>query len=212
MFVRNAMTKSVVTLNPDITVKEGTELMSKENMGSIIVMKGGKITGIVTERDIINKVVAKGLDVNKTSIGEIMTRNVIKITSGDRLDKACKIMDTNNIKKLPVVDDGKLIGILTTTDIVAYEPKLAGYIYRLITSKESEITKKRIRTILFANILLVWMLITYSIIFTVFLSPILSLSGISTELIITLYFFIIFSTVLSSAIGFISYKLLPKKS
>jgi len=211
MFVRNVMSRKVTIMNPDVTIKEAAKLMSEKRIGSIIILKKGGIAGIVTERDIIKKVVSRGLNPEKIRIQDIMTKDVITIGSRERIDQACKIMDKYHIKKLPVVDNGELVGIITTTDIVQYEPKLAGYIFRLITKKENERMEKDIRTILSANIFLAWLSIIYAIIFTVFLRPALSPSTTPKGLITTLYLFIGLSTLVSATIGIICYRALKKR-
>ena len=210
MIVKTAMTHKVVKIDPDATVREATKLMSRKGIGSIILTKGGKIVGIATERDVLNKVVAKGLNPQKTKIKDIMTSKVITIESKDPMEKACKIMSKKHIKRLPVVDNGKLVGIITATDVVKYEPRLAGYVYRLVTKKGRERTQKTVKTILLANIFFVWLLVTYAVIFIVFLRPNLDPSIAYRGVLTSLYMFIIVSTILSGSVGIMCFKLLAK--
>jgi CBS domain-containing protein/sulfur relay (sulfurtransferase) DsrF/TusC family protein len=116
--VKDEMNRNVKTLSPDDTVKEASEKMSKYWMGSIVIVDGSQIVGIVTERDILSKIVVHGKNPSKTKIREIMSPNVITIEESKNLSEAVKLMKVNDIKKLPVTDKGKLSGIITTTDII----------------------------------------------------------------------------------------------
>ncbi|MCD6495818.1 MAG: CBS domain-containing protein [Candidatus Aenigmarchaeota archaeon] len=116
--VRDEMNRNVKTLGPDNTVKEASEKMSKYWMGSIVIVEGRKIVGIITERDILSKIVVAGKDPEKTKIRDIMSKNVITIEETKELSEAVKLMKENDIKKLPVTKRGLLSGIITTTDII----------------------------------------------------------------------------------------------
>ncbi len=116
--VSDEMNRNVKTLSPDDTVKTAAERMSKYWMGSIVVTEGAKIVGIITERDVLSKIVATGKDPSKTMIRSIMSQKVITIEETTDLADAIEIMKVNDIKKLPVTDKGKLSGIITTTDII----------------------------------------------------------------------------------------------
>ncbi len=116
--VKDEMNRNVKTLNPKDTVKEASEKMSKYWMGSIVIVDGSQILGIVTERDILSKIVVGGKNPAKTKISEIMSPNVITIEESKDLSEAVKLMKVNDIKKLPVTNKGKLSGIITTTDII----------------------------------------------------------------------------------------------
>ena len=112
--------------------------MSKYKIGSLIlvdkdeieelpegpVVEKRDIVGVITESDIIRKVVATGLDPSQTNVEDAMSKNVITIDGGKGVDEACHLMVDHKIKRLPVIDDGKLVGIITTTDIISVEPKL----------------------------------------------------------------------------------------
>jgi len=213
MFVRNAMTKSVITSDPDITVRKAVELMSKRDIGSLLITQDGKMVGIMTERDVMKKVVSKGLSPEKTKVSEIMTKKVITTTPDTRLDHACKKMESNHIKKLPVLDDNdKLIGILTTTDVVSYEPKLAGYIYRIVSKKEKEKVKKNIKPLLLTNLLLVLLLVASVFIFMLVLKPLVSHPTITQRVGLMIYSFVIILILLSTLTGIMVFRILSKKS
>jgi len=118
ILVRQEMNRNVKTLGPDDSVKTAAEKMAKYWMGSLVIVKGEKVVGILTERDILNKVMAAGKSPLKTKIKDIMSRSIITIDGGGTLDDAIKLMKSHDIKKLPVMEKGKLAGIITTTDII----------------------------------------------------------------------------------------------
>ncbi|MFH0956600.1 MAG: CBS domain-containing protein, partial [Candidatus Aenigmatarchaeota archaeon] len=116
--VKDEMNKNVKTVGPEESVRDAAEKMSKYWMGSVVVTENDGIVGIVTERDIMKKVIVTGKDPRKTKIREVMTAEVITIEEGRSLSEAVGIMKAHDIKKLPVLRNGKLVGIITTTDII----------------------------------------------------------------------------------------------
>ena len=124
MQVKNAMNTKVVVANKDISVKEAARIMAKLRIGSLVILEDEKIIGIITESDIIRKIVATGNDSAGTLIEQVMTKDVVTVDAEKDLGDACQLMVDHEIKRLPVLQDGKLVGIITTTDIIAVEPKL----------------------------------------------------------------------------------------
>ena len=117
LFVREIMTRKVQTIEPSSSLKQASLLMTKFRIGSLIVMHNSRPQGIITEGD-ISRAIAKGLDPTKDAVITIMSRPLITITGDLRVEEAARVMTNANLKKLPVVDRGKLIGIITQTDIV----------------------------------------------------------------------------------------------
>jgi len=113
MKVKEIMNKAVV-IDSDITIKKAAEIMSKMGIGSLVLLQKRRIKGIITERDIIKNVSS----LNK-KISSVMTKKIISITTDETLDQATNIMTSNKIKRLLVVDNRKLVGIITATDIIA---------------------------------------------------------------------------------------------
>ncbi|MEM7821817.1 MAG: CBS domain-containing protein [Candidatus Aenigmatarchaeota archaeon] len=134
MLVRDVMNKNVVVSEPGITVKEAARIMSQFHIGSLIILKNKKIVGIITERDILISV-AQGKEAELTTVEEVMTKNVITIAPDKTVEDAVNLMIEHRIKKLPVVDGNKLVGIITASDIVVVEPKLIEGIANLISIK-----------------------------------------------------------------------------
>jgi len=113
------MKKQIVRIHPDKNIRYAGQILRAVDIGCLIVVEGNEqIIGILTERDIVQKVVAMGLDPVKTLVRDVMTRNVVTLDKAASLKEAAKLMDSNRIKKLPVTDNGRLIGILTMTDLL----------------------------------------------------------------------------------------------
>ena len=113
--VKKYMTKEVNTLDYDAKVTEAASLMAsdKEYEGYVIILRKGKPVGIVTERDLVNKVLVGGLDPAKTSVSDIMSTPLITVDPEDDLLKATQVMKEQNVRKLVVVRDEIIYGIIT---------------------------------------------------------------------------------------------------
>ena len=133
MIVEEIMSDEVHTISPEMTVKQAAEAMSNKKIGSLIVIDDTKLRGIITERDIMIKVVSAGKDAGKMKIKDVMTKDVIYIEPNSDVDEAAQKMVDNKIKKLPVVSDNRLIGIITAMDIVTAEPKITEQVSSLVT-------------------------------------------------------------------------------
>jgi len=130
--VKEIMNTDVKTINLNSNVREAAELMSKSNIGGLIVVEDSKLVGIVTERDVMKKVVALNKSATKTKVKAVMTKKVIMIDPDKDVEEAAEIMLERKIKKLPIVYKNKLIGILTATDICAAQPKLIEQLAQLM--------------------------------------------------------------------------------
>jgi len=122
--VKDAMTSSVITVKPESSVADAAFLMTQNEVGCLIVKIDGEPEGIITESDIINKVVAQDIRASKITVEEIMTKNLIKIDPGRELNEAARFMSKMNIRRLAVVEDDSLTGILTAKDIMTVSPEL----------------------------------------------------------------------------------------
>lgn len=123
VFVREAMKTNPVTVTPLTSVKYAAILMTKHKIGNCIVVDKKPI-GIVTESDIIRKVVSLGKLPNAVRVSEIMTTPIMIIDPNTDLDDAMKMMGKCNIRRIPVVEKGKLLGIITIKDIIRLSPLL----------------------------------------------------------------------------------------
>jgi len=118
------MSKDVLILGQGASVKDALDLIVENRIGCVIITDGDDIVGIVTERDILAKVVDENISLLDTKISKIMSKNVKTISPNEKLEKASEIITENKIKRLPVVKNDKLVGIVTLTDIVASGVKI----------------------------------------------------------------------------------------
>lgn len=114
MLVKEIMNKAIA-VDHDISIKEASEIMSKSKIGSLIILRDSAVIGIITEKDLSENVGNSG-----KRISTIMSKNVIKVSPYDELDIAAELMSKHKIKRLPVLDNGKLVGIITASDLIAH--------------------------------------------------------------------------------------------
>ncbi|MDJ0272966.1 MAG: CBS domain-containing protein [Candidatus Caldarchaeum sp.] len=118
MLVKDVMTADVVTVSPETSVYAAAKLMAEEEVGSLVVTVGEKPVGVLTERDVVRRVVAAGLSPRRTSVEDVMTSPVVVVGENTTLEEAVAIMASNHVRRLLVVRGEKLVGIVTVTDIV----------------------------------------------------------------------------------------------
>jgi CBS domain-containing protein len=117
--VREIMTRPVITTTADIDILTAARKMGSINVGSLIVVSGEKPVGILTERDLVKKVIARAQDPRALTVGEIMSAPLVTISPDASLRDAAMLMLKSGVKRLPVTSDGKLMGIITYTDLVS---------------------------------------------------------------------------------------------
>ncbi len=136
--VRDAMTKRPVTASPDETIQECAKRMSRQEVGSLVIEKKGTLLGIVSEKDIVERVVAQGKNPAEVKASEVMSKNLVTITPDKDIYDAILLMSNEEIRKLPVVDGKKLVGYLTTKDVIKIEPALFDIFYGRIEELREE--------------------------------------------------------------------------
>ena len=129
------MSHRVVTVDVSDSVFKATDEMIKNNVGCIVVMKNDEIAGIVTKGDILKNSLLRLLDPMSTNVGSIMTHPFTTIESDASLEEAANLMSEKQVSKLPVLEGGLLVGIITATDIMRVEPEYVKYLRNLIDSK-----------------------------------------------------------------------------
>ncbi|MEN6329930.1 MAG: CBS domain-containing protein [Methanobacteriaceae archaeon] len=122
--VHDAMTSRVITVEPQTSVAAAAKIMTEKDIGSLIIKSNAEPEGLITESDIIAKVVSKDLKASQIQVGDLMTQNLIKVHPGSELNEAARLMAKNNIRRLPVVNNDVLVGILTATDVIMVSPEL----------------------------------------------------------------------------------------
>jgi len=118
------MNHKPVTISPNSSISGAAKLMSEKDVGSLLVVKDKMLVGIITERDITSKVVASRKNSQVTKVSSIMSKNVITVSPNDDLYKVHFLMNKHNFRRLPVVEDGKLVGMLTEKDLIKIEPSI----------------------------------------------------------------------------------------
>ncbi|NBC32909.1 MAG: CBS domain-containing protein [Alphaproteobacteria bacterium] len=108
--------QTLITLGPETSVRHAAAVMLEAGIGAVPVVENGKLTGIFSERDVMNRVVAKGLDTDTTIIGDVMTWTPITIGSHLSMTGALHMMQEAGIRHLPVVDGEIVVGILSARD------------------------------------------------------------------------------------------------
>ncbi len=138
LLVRDVMSKNVKTVRPNSTINEVVRKMNKFEIGSIIVTDGEKPVGIITERDILRRVLEVTMASEAMKAKEIMSSPILTIESQATTEEAATLMNSKRIKKIPVLEDGILIGIVTSTDIVRSEPKMVETLSSMMWKKPKE--------------------------------------------------------------------------
>jgi len=116
--VKDVMVTNIITIEAGATARKAAELMNRHDIGCIIVVNYDKPIGIVTERDMLKRIMLQGRDPRRSRISYIMSKPLITISPETDLREAINLMTERRIKKLPVVEDSNLLGLLSITDIV----------------------------------------------------------------------------------------------
>jgi CBS domain-containing protein len=116
--VRDIMVRKVVTAPPKTTLTDVAKLMHKNRVGSVIIMDGSRLAGILTESDFI-RLVARGRDMKKSLAEDFMSRNVIKCASSITVIDALMVMRSGRVRHLPVLKDKRLVGVISIRDLIA---------------------------------------------------------------------------------------------
>jgi len=108
----------VFSVRPDATVIQALELMAEKNIGAVMVMAGDAVSGILSERDCIRKLDLQGRSARDTRVQDIMTGDVLYVEAGQSLDECMALMINNNIRHLPVYENGRLLGVISVRDVL----------------------------------------------------------------------------------------------
>jgi CBS domain-containing protein len=120
MKIKDLMTVEVESLDPDASLEEAAGMMSAYDIGSVPILEGGRVVGLVTDRDIVLRGVAAGLDPRETKVDEIMSTDLVQCSEDTDLERAERLMLDNQVSRILVLDeDGRLAGIATLSDISA---------------------------------------------------------------------------------------------
>ena len=134
--VRDAMTPTPRAIESGATVVEAARLMASEDVGSLPVVDGDELVGMVTDRDLVLQVIAKDLDPNKVPVSDVCSENPVTAEPEELLAKALERMAVEQVRRLPVVSDGQLVGILAQADVArSATPTSTGQMVEEISQK-----------------------------------------------------------------------------
>jgi CBS domain-containing protein len=114
----NTKGDQIWSIEPKATIFEALEIMSEKEIGALLVMEDGKLTGIFSERDYARKVILKGKSSKETPVGELMTKKVFYIDSQKTINDCMAMMTAKRIRHVPVIEDNQVMGIVTIGDVV----------------------------------------------------------------------------------------------
>jgi CBS domain-containing protein len=120
--VKDVMTPAVQTVRPSQSLAEAAEVMKGEDVGTLPVVEEGRLAGILTDRDIVIRAVAERLDPQAVKVGEVASRELVTVEPEQDLDEALALMARHQVRRLPVLEEGRLVGMLAQAD-VALEAK-----------------------------------------------------------------------------------------
>ena len=115
--VRDTMTGSPRSIDASTSVVEAAQLMRDEHIGSLPITDGDTLLGMITDRDITTRVVAEAADPKMTSVGDVVSRDLISIEPDEDLEEAVQLMASHQVRRLPVVENGRLVGIVAQADV-----------------------------------------------------------------------------------------------
>ena len=115
--IKEIMTRDVRACEPNATVADAAKVMAQGDVGPVPIVQDGRLVGIVTDRDIVVRVVAEGRDANVTTVKEIASTDLVTVAPGDDLDEALNLLAQRQVRRLPVVEGERLVGIVAQADI-----------------------------------------------------------------------------------------------
>jgi len=142
--VEDVMITEVITIDENASVKDAANIMNKYEIGSLIAVRKGKAIGIITERDLLKRVIVDAKNAKKTKVSEAMSSPLEVIPSGTDLEEAIRLMFEKKIKKLPVVDKSRLIGLVSLTDIARCQPALMKILKTFAAAQDTPKSMKKV--------------------------------------------------------------------
>jgi CBS domain-containing protein len=110
--------QTLTVIAPTVSVRMAAKQMTDRNIGAVAVVEAGTLAGVFSERDIMSRVVAQGLDPDETPVGLVMSRDVVGATPRENVDSALQKMHSIGSRHLPVIDEGKLVGMISIRDLL----------------------------------------------------------------------------------------------
>lgn len=126
MWIEGIMTRRVVAIAPDTSVIEAAKLMGEANVGCLVVLDKEELVGLITDRDIVTRVIARELDLMKCKVSDCMTSEVVTAIPQTDILEAARLMTHYGVRRLPVVDGKNLVGIVSIADVASYAESILG--------------------------------------------------------------------------------------
>ena len=138
------MTREVITIDEHATVKEAAEIMDKNEISCLIALRKGRAIGIITERDLLKRIIVEAKNPEKTKVGKVMSSPLEVVPVGTDLEKALRLMFRKKIKKLPVLDKENLLGVVSLTDVARCQPALITLLKSFAAARDTPKSMKKV--------------------------------------------------------------------
>lgn len=148
--VKDLMTENLVTVNADDSVMEAARLMSEKGISSLVVSHEKEFQGMITDRDILGRVVSKGLDPSRVRVGDVKSSPLVTIDEQTTIEEAAKKMRENNVRRLVVERNYRKVGMIAESDIVRVDPELH-YLIRERSKLQATLTPSEPREVVLAG-------------------------------------------------------------
>lgn len=140
--VKDVMSKPIITIEESKTAKEAGELMKKTRKGCLIITKNKKSVGIISDSDLIKRVISADKKASKITLKKIMSRPLVTVAPEDDILVAVRKMRNNNIHRLPVIEKGKVVGLISLSDIAKTSPEMLDLLEYRLKMRESPLEIK----------------------------------------------------------------------
>jgi CBS domain-containing protein len=145
ILVRHAMTEAPQTIGPDMNASDAAGMMKSEDVGALPVVRDGDLVGVITDRDLVIRVLADRKDPRSVKVGDIATRTPVTVTPDMRLSEAREVMEQHQVRRLPVMKGNELVGILSLGDVAWADASTreVGEALRSVSESESTTTQNQ---------------------------------------------------------------------
>jgi len=142
--VEDVMTMDVITIDENTSVKEAADIMNQYEIGCLIAVRKGKAIGIITERDLLKRIIVEAKNPEQTKVGEVMSSPLEVVAPGTSLEDALQLMFDKKIKKLPVVEKNHLLGLVSLTDIARCQPAIIKILKSFAVAQDTPKSMKKV--------------------------------------------------------------------
>jgi len=142
--VEDVMTKEIITIDENATVKEAADIMDKNDISCLIARRNGRAIGIITERDLLKRIIVEAKNPEKTKVKAVMSSPLEVVAVGTELETALRLMFLKKIKKLPVVNKDTILGLVSLTDIARCQPTIITLLKSLAAARDTPKSMKKV--------------------------------------------------------------------